>query len=286
MYDTDGDFGRVRLSTRSQFREYENFFNCIRICGWHCCNDKYRINRLSKDNDSHLILYTVSGCGELSMNGTVYKLLPATSVIIKENTGASYYTPRNGIWEFYWIHFNGKPCKPLLDLICAQTQLVVPFENDDCIKALTEYALADQSGESLAAIIKVSGMLSHMLHRFISYQTLDKLTQHGLGTVAESTIAYITNHYHENIEITDISNSLYMSREHLIRVFKKQVGLSPYAYLCKFRVEKAKELLRLTNISVEKISQMVGFKSHSNFSKQFKTAVGVTPTAYKNGCMK
>jgi len=280
MYDTDGDFGRVRLTTRSQFQNSEDYFNYITICGWHLCNDKYRINRLNED-DTNLIFYTISGVGELCMNGIIYKLLPGTAIIIKANTAVSYYTPKNGIWEFYWIHFKGKPSQPLIDLIYRQSEQIVQFKDDEYIKILCEYTLRHKSSEDLASVIKVSDMLSHMLHKFIASQVIENMTSNNQGIITKNVIAYIQNHYYDDIGINDISKSLYISCEHLIRVFKKDVGSSPYVYLCKFRIDKAKELLSLTNISVEKVSQMIGFKSHSNFSKYFKTNVGVTPVGFR-----
>ena len=282
MYSTDGDFGRVRLVTYSQYRNYENYFNCITICGWHCCNDKYCINRLV-DDDTNLILYTTSGVGELSMNGIIYRLLPDTAIIIKANTFASYYTPKNGIWEFYWIHFKGKPCMPLIELISRQSEQLVNIKGCYDIKTLTEYALGDKNDINLNLIIKESDMLSHILHKFIGNQSIDNLTSNNQGIITKSAVAFIQNNYRNNIGIQDISKNLYISCEHLIRTFKKENGISPYVYLSILRIEKAKELLRLTNISVEKISQMVGFRSHSNFSKQFKGIVGVTPVGFRNG---
>jgi len=280
MYETDGDFGKVRLAVRTRYPYYEKCFNCITICGWHCCNDKYKINRLAKDNDTNLILYTISGSGELLMNGNHYCLLPGTAIIIKEGTAVSYFTPKNGLWEFYWIHFTAEPSKEQIDLISKQSKQLVTFRSEN-IRVIIEYALADKSGDSICSIIQISSMLSQVIHEFMAYQDIENIEMEKYGTITRKVISFIQNNYDKDIGTKDISNDLYISCEHLIRIFKKEMGITPYAYLCNFRIEKAKEFLTSTNISVEKIAHMVGFNSHSNFSKQFKTITGISPIKFR-----
>ena len=280
MYENDGDFGRVRLTMRSLTDNYKTYFNCITICGWHCCNHKYCINRLAKDSPTNLILYTVSGKGKLVMNGVTYTLLPSTAILIKSDVTVSYYTPKNEWWEFYWIHFIGNPCQPLIDLISRQKEQLVAFRSDS-IRTLTEYALNDKNGDNIQSVIHVSGMLSNILHEIVANQDIENVERNEQEIITNKVTSYIQNHYSEEIGIQELSKTIYISCEHLIRVFKKETRITPYTYLCRFRIQKAKDLLTYTGISIAEISHMVGFHNHSNFSRQFKAVSGMTPAKFR-----
>lgn len=282
MYDIDGGFGKVRLTSCTQYIKYVDYLNCITMCGWHCCNDKYRINRPAGAN-SHLLLYTISGSGELQMNDRDYALTQFTAVIIPSNTPVSYYTSKNGLWEFYWIHFKGKLCEPLIDLISLQPKQLVNFKDCNVIPTLTECVLSDSNRESPDSMIQVSETLSYLLHEFIRHQPMEQIFIDHWKTITKKAVEYIQNNYRDAIGTGDISRNLYISCEHLIRVFKEDIGVPPYEFLYKYRIKKAKELLGMPGISVDKIASMVGFRSHSNFSKKFKSVEGVTPTAFRKG---
>ncbi|MFK4996725.1 helix-turn-helix domain-containing protein [Bacillus sp. N9] len=54
-------------------------------------------------------------------------------------------------------------------------------------------------------------------------------------------------------------------------------------YVINQKIERAKELLERTNLSVYEISEQLGYDNQSYFNKTFKSVEGVTPSEYKNG---
>ncbi|MBX7174331.1 MAG: AraC family transcriptional regulator [Pyrinomonadaceae bacterium] len=93
--------------------------------------------------------------------------------------------------------------------------------------------------------------------------------------------SYIEENYLDNITLAEISAFAYMSQFHLIRVFKKHTGLSPYAYLEQIRINRAKELL-LKGESIIQTAYELGFTDQSHFTKTFKRFTGTTPGLYQN----
>ena len=94
-------------------------------------------------------------------------------------------------------------------------------------------------------------------------------------------IEYITENYNRKIvnkEILEIAN---LSPYYFIRLFKKETGKTPHAYLLHLKIEKAKELLAFSNYSVTEICFICGFSEHSHFSKVFKKLTGSTPLQYR-----
>jgi AraC-like DNA-binding protein len=66
---------------------------------------------------------------------------------------------------------------------------------------------------------------------------------------------------------------------HLIRLFQKHIGLTPYAYLTQVRIEKSRRLLRRGE-SVVQVALEVGFADQAHFTKRFKQITGTTPGLY------
>ena len=90
--------------------------------------------------------------------------------------------------------------------------------------------------------------------------------------------------YDKSIGLSYITKQLGVSTNHLARLFKKQLGLTPTQYITELRVGKAAELLGQADASVVEIAYTTGFRSLSNFYKCFKEQTGHTPKEYrKNG---
>ena len=90
---------------------------------------------------------------------------------------------------------------------------------------------------------------------------------------------FITENYDRNFSLEELSKYANISSYHLIRVFRKEVGMTPFDYLRNFRIEKAKELLRKNKSMMDAIFD-TGFYDQSHFIRHFKNITGVTPKAY------
>jgi len=98
----------------------------------------------------------------------------------------------------------------------------------------------------------------------------------------DNIIAYIEKNYATDISLEDMAAVACSSKYHFCRNFKKITGYGPYEYLVKYRINKAKSLLKETDISVGEIAEYVGFGSTSNFIQTFKKLEGLTPLKYRN----
>ncbi|MFC0273254.1 helix-turn-helix domain-containing protein [Metabacillus herbersteinensis] len=98
----------------------------------------------------------------------------------------------------------------------------------------------------------------------------------------ETAIKYIQLNSHEPLTLKELSNLVYLSPSHFSRMFKEEMGLNFVEYLIKFRIEKAKRLLKMTLLPMEVVSSNCGFSSAAHFSTTFKKIEGVTPSVYRN----
>jgi AraC-like DNA-binding protein len=90
----------------------------------------------------------------------------------------------------------------------------------------------------------------------------------------------IDRDFAEPLDIPALAREAHASRAHFVRTFKKAFGETPHRYLQRRRIERAKELLRNTPLSVTEVSLAVGFRSLGSFSTAFRQLVGEPPRAY------
>jgi AraC-like DNA-binding protein len=91
---------------------------------------------------------------------------------------------------------------------------------------------------------------------------------------------YIKAHLHENLSLNQLASVAHLSPFHFIRVFQKELGLPPHAYLTQARVNRAKTLLakgrKIADTAFE-----TGFVDQSHLTRHFKRITGVTPGQYR-----
>ncbi len=104
------------------------------------------------------------------------------------------------------------------------------------------------------------------------------------GDIIRNAKKYIEDHYDKDISLDDVSRVVNISPYYFSKVFKEESGLNFIEYLTNIRIDKAKELLETTNLSIKEICVSCGYTDPNYFSRSFKKNVGVTPTEYKEKC--
>ncbi len=102
------------------------------------------------------------------------------------------------------------------------------------------------------------------------------------GQLAEKAAKYIEDNLAADLSLEQIADALHISASHLSRTFKKAAGISLTDHINQVRINKAKELLRGTDIYIYAVSEMVGYHDATYFSSIFKKLVGVSPSEYRN----
>ncbi|WP_135555400.1 AraC family transcriptional regulator [Paenibacillus cymbidii] len=89
------------------------------------------------------------------------------------------------------------------------------------------------------------------------------------------------NHHDADISLDELSNKFHISKFYLARLFQNAFGMSPIRYHQLARLEKAKQLLRFTELPIQQIAYQLGFSSIHDFSRAFKKQEGVAPSHYR-----
>ena len=97
----------------------------------------------------------------------------------------------------------------------------------------------------------------------------------------KEAISYIELNFQNDISIEDIAENCGLNRSYFGKIFKDAVGQSPQEFLINYRMIKATELLRLTQLSIQEIGNAVGYPNALHFSRAFKNVYGVSPRVWR-----
>ncbi|MBO4319726.1 MAG: AraC family transcriptional regulator [Treponema sp.] len=129
--------------------------------------------------------------------------------------------------------------------------------------------------------------LSHIIqtNQYQMVSTLYENSRHSVSAV-DSAIAFIRDHYSENIDIEDIYSETNYSKSHFSRLFKDTTGKSITEYINSYRVEKACLDMIYTDKNITEIAMENGFNNVQYFSRVFKQIMNCSPRQYKKNSFK
>lgn len=101
----------------------------------------------------------------------------------------------------------------------------------------------------------------------------------------EEVITYIHRNIYEPLSLSQLANHVSYSPYHFSRIFKESIGLSPLYYVSSMRLQKAKDLLLNTNLTIRDIGMEIGQQSLGTFTTRFTEKVGMTPAQFRKSNM-
>lgn len=99
--------------------------------------------------------------------------------------------------------------------------------------------------------------------------------------LVRQAMAYMHDHYAEPLSREEIAAHVGLSQDYLTSCFHKELGLTPVAYLNRYRVQQARLLLKRTHKSITEIALEVGFSGSSYFSRIFHRETGMSPADFR-----
>ena len=256
-------------------------FFYLQSVGHYHCDEGYFTKR--EGYKSFLMIYTVSGKGYAKYRSRQYELIRGQVLIMDCYDFQEYYTDKDELWEIKWIHFNGSTSYEYFNTIYEKFGPVININDNSSIPVhLDEITILAKEGD-LQLEVKVSRLIMGMLTELLlaESQKIDEYNVRMLNEHVLSAMDYVDSNYEHDISLVDMAASACCSVYHFTRVFKRVTGYSPHEYLIKFRVNKAKSLLKNTNKSIDDIAGCVGFCSTSNFIRTFRELEDMTPLKYR-----
>lgn len=196
----------------------------------------------------------------------------------------SYHPLPNKGWKSFWIGFRGKniddrvsagflsPSKPIYHVGFSDD--IVRLYRNAYQAALDEAAYMQQL---LAGLVNHLIGMMYMLERNIE---LNKNQVH-VDMVSRARLR-IRESLESPVTIQQVAEDLGVSYSNFRKLFKEYTGLSPSTYQQDLRLQRAKELLTTTDLSIKEIAYRLNFESPDYFSAKFRSKTGHRPSEYRN----
>jgi AraC family transcriptional regulator len=130
----------------------------------------------------------------------------------------------------------------------------------------------------------INTLTLYLLRHYSTRRVVRKLSNSYLTSPQLRVIdEYIHAHMDQKISLADLAACLHLSVPHFERMFRATTQRPPYRYLLELRLERAKQLLANSRLSLAEVARQCGFSTQSHFTAHFKRYVGVSPARFAKG---
>ncbi|HIS04536.1 MAG TPA: helix-turn-helix transcriptional regulator [Candidatus Fimenecus stercoravium] len=229
--------------------------------------------------DSFLVLYVIDGTFTFVKDGKHITAREGDTVFLDCRVPHEYYTKDH--LESIWVHFAGSNSEQLYTEITKVSGCLLKCSDREHVRRLLFRLFSGISGENPVSEMQLSLDVYKLLAELSSPSTVRGKNKESYEDSVQEVREYISAHLQQNLTVQELADCMHMSPSHFSRVFKQQTGFSPYDYVLIVRLNRAKELLQRTSMTVSEIAYETGFNSESNFIYFFTTNVGISPGKFR-----
>jgi AraC-like DNA-binding protein len=230
------------------------------------------------------LVYITKGKGQFSTKNTQLSDVSEGSVLMLFPNEWHTYRPNEATgWESYWVGFDGAFAENLLgENQDFRANPVINLGYDEELVNLYKKILDVSSSERPGYQQLLSGIVVHLL-AYLIYREKDKnwKDKEVLNKIDKARLI-IREKINSPLSPEELATSLNMSYTWFRRMFKQYTGLAPAQYIAQLKIQKAKEILSITNKTIKEIAMELGFESIDYFSTQFKKQTRMTPSEFRN----
>lgn len=232
---------------------------------------------------SYLFFMVLNGSGTLEYDNIVHQLQKGDCVFL-DCRKPYFHRSSEELWSLKWVHFYGPNMNAIYEkyaerggLTCFTPQKTEPY---DCIltrlyqtAASSDYVRDMKIFEQLTALLSL--LMEESWHPEAGRR--QSFRKYNLQNIKE----YLDQNYSRRITLDNLAETFYINKFYLTRIFKEQFGVSISSYLLQLRITHAKQLLRFSDLTIEKIGLECGMKDANYFSRMFKKVEGISPGEYR-----
>lgn len=263
----------------------EGFDLIVYQCGMEKCKPSYAFGPAVRDH--FLIHFILEGRGIFRVNGKTYKLEKNEGFLIWPDNITYYEADKEQPWVYTWVGFKGIKAKNYLKLAdLDEDNPIFKYEGGDFIKNCFENMRKASNLEN-GKELRLQGLLSIFLSELIEKSPVSKTIDNNYKELyIKKTLDFIETNFSRDITVPEMAKNIGLNKNYFSSFFKKSIGMSPQQYLIKFRVNKACELMKNSELTISDVSRSVGYNDSLGFSKIFKKTIGLSPKAYRESHLK
>ena len=229
------------------------------------------------------LVCTLKGVGGFQARGIDHRLPPGKAFLAMhaDPDHAYYYPPEaKEPWVFLWIAMCGDIAETMIDGIVKRHGYLYDLDLDKgVVKRLAAYKAFRDSVQTLSPSAAAK-LVMDTLAPLGEAAEADSLAEPSCDLVRKACQLVLEN-LDRPLGVDDMAERLEVSREHLSRVFKEQMGVPPARYIALKKMRLACHLLRSSSLSCKEVAFRLGYDDASNFSRAFKQLTKLSPNEFR-----
>ncbi|MCD7035047.1 AraC family transcriptional regulator [Metabacillus sp. GX 13764] len=240
-----------------------------------------------KDMGKVIFQYTLSGTGEIELEGSKHRLNPGHAFLVKSPSHYKYYLPEDSkSWEFMYVTLYGEEAEKCWNALKEKNLSIIHFHPEAAPIELLQEILSEANSKKITNAYKGSSLAYQFLMALYDYAANAETRMADWPESIVRSALYAKQFYRDNIGPEEMAEVSGLSRYHYIRVFKQTTGITPIQYLTKIRIQKAIELLHQTKYSIEEIAELSGYTNANYLNKVCKKVTGYSPGEIRKNKME
>ncbi len=255
--------------------------------GWEQCDPSHSFGPAARNH--YLFHYVISGTGTLIADNSkgqsiTYPVKSGQGFMLFPHQICTYIADNEIPWEYTWIEFDGLRVKETMEL--------AGLNPDQPLYRARYKDIAETMKDEMLYIVNHKDQSPFHLIGHL-YLFIDSLVRSSTSTqiskgnslrdfYIKEAFSYIEQNFQNDISVEDIAACCGLNRSYFGKIFHENTGKSPQEFLISYRMTKAAELLKLTQLSIADIGNAVGYPNQLHFSRAFKNIYGVSPRQWRN----
>lgn len=226
-------------------------------------------------------LQTSAGTGVITIQDQEIYLTPGQGILINRYIPHDYHAVTDN-WTTSYFTFGGALVSEIDTLIGFHDFLTIN-EGQKEFRDFVQNTFPKQNSLDEFLILDASVSVYNFLIMVKKNMIKNQLQTTNYPDLILPMLNYMNDHYAENISNEKLAELIGYSPQYATKLFKKAFDVSPYQYLIELRIRKAKELLANNlDLSIQEVSELVGFNTLSYFTLTFKKNENVSPNKFRN----
>jgi len=244
--------------------------------GCSLCDGSYYYT--NKRSSTLAFEYVLQGKGLLEINSLTYHPQPGDVYILQPHSCFEVTTNLVDPWTKLWFWLNGD----LMENILSAYHLVNVYYIEDCpVKHLFEKIYETAADKTTDKQVIQNRLLTIFYEIIVETSSVVARRKLDISDEALKIKNYLDNHIESQVSLKELSDLAQKSPAQTIRLFKRQIGMTPYAYFLNKKIEQAKILLYNSDITIRDIAARLCFNDEYYFSNIFKQKAGLSPLHYR-----
>ena len=242
-------------------------------------HQKHAMKRITRPRGIGSIEYVISGMGTITENDTTFTVKAGDVFLLHPGEYHDYYPDPDAPWQKLWLQVSGFGVPEILRMYGLSHVNHIP--DFDLSEEILNIAQVINPESPLETVDEQGPILMIKLLQKIKGELDSRSSSQGTVSTVARIREVIETSPDANVTLSQLTKEFNVSKQHLIRIFKREYGITPHEYILNHRIALAQSLLKRTSLTMQEISNQLNFCDAAYFSEFFRKHVGISPLDFR-----